>query len=291
MQQMNWDDLRVLLAVSRAESLAGASDLLGFDATTVSRRIRGLEKRAGAALINRDRSGRSQLTHIGQQLADRAEQMEQHANAADALIGKDTPLSGTVRLTAVPFLLNRLLAPRLAEFSQLHPSLIVSLIPDSQNLSLTRREVDVALRFGEPREGGSAVLAQKIGRVMFSVFTAKDSLEVASEERPWLVYDPVAAHLPQAAWTEELARRTNGLRSQLLMHDLETAFETALATPARAVLPVTFARRDRRLTEFKLQPKMPDMARDVWLLRHTDMRGIERVDAITKWLVEADLFR
>ena len=290
MQQVNWDDLRVLLAISRAESLAGAADLLGLDATTVSRRIKGLEKRAGTSLINRDRSGRSQLTQIGQRLADRAEQMEMHANAADTLFGKHTPLSGTVRLTAVPFLLNRLLAPRLAEFSQLHPSLIVSLIPDSQNLSLTRREVDVALRFGEPREGGSAVLAQKIGRIMFSVFTAKDGLEVALEERPWLVYDPVAAHLPQAAWTEELARSTSGLRSQLLIHDLETAFVTVLATPARAILPVTFARRDRRLTELKLQPKIPDMARDVWLLRHTDMRGVERVDAITKWLVEADLF-
>lgn len=290
MQQVNWDDLRVLLAISRAESLAGAADLLGLDATTVSRRIKGLEKRAGTSLINRDRSGRSQLTQIGQRLADRAEQMELHANAADTLFGKHTPLSGTVRLTAVPFLLNRLLAPRLAEFSQLHPSLIVSLIPVSQNLSLTRREVDVALRFGEPREGGSAVLAQKIGRIMFSVFTAKDGLEVALEERPWLVYDPVAAHLPQAAWTEELARSTTGLQSQLLMHDLETAFETVLATPARAILPVTFARRDCRLTEVKLQPKMPDMARDVWLLRHTDMRGVERVDAITKWLLEADLF-
>ena len=290
MQQINWDDLRVLLAISRAESLAGAADLLGLDATTVSRRIKGLEKRAGTSLINRDRSGRSQLTQIGQRLADRAEQMEMHANAADTLFGKHTPLSGTVRLTAVPFLLNRLLAPRLAEFSHLHPSLIVSLIPDSQNLSLTRREVDVALRFGEPREGGSAVLAQKIGRVMFPVFTAKDGLEVAPDERPWLVYDPVAAHLPQAAWTEELARSTSGLRSQLLIHDLETAFVTVLETPARAILPVTFARRDRRLTELKLQPKIPDMARDVWLLRHTDMRGVERVDVITKWLVEADLF-
>lgn len=250
-----------------------------------------MEKRAGDALINRDRSGRSQLTQIGQKLADRAEQMERHAHAADALIGKNAPLSGTVRLTAVPFLLNRLLAPRLREFSRLHPGLNVSLIPDSQNLSLTRREVDVALRFGEPREGGSAVLAQKIGRVMFSVFTARDMMEVVAKDRPWLVYDPVADHLPQAAWTETLARQTNGLRSQLLMHDLETAFETVVATPARAVLPVSPARRDPRLTELRTHSKMPDMARDVWLLRHTDMRGIERVDAITTWLIEADLFR
>jgi DNA-binding transcriptional LysR family regulator len=291
MQQMNWDDLRVLLALARTESLAGASDLLRLDATTVSRRIKAMEKRVGDALINRDRSGRSQLTRIGQKLADRAEQMERHAHAADALIGKNAPLSGTVRLTAVPFLLNRLLAPRLREFSRLHPGLNVSLIPDSQNLSLTRREVDVALRFGEPREGGSAVLAQKIGRVMFSVFTAKDMTEVVAKDRPWLVYDPVADHLPQAAWTETLARQTNGLRSQLLMHDLETAFETVVATPARAVLPVSAARRDPRLTELRTHSKTPDMARDVWLLRHTDMRGIERVDAITTWLIEADLFR
>lgn len=291
MQQLIWDDLRVLLALARAESLAGASDLLSLDATTVSRRIKAIEKRAGEALINRDRSGRSQLTQIGQKLADRAEQMEQHAHAADALIGNDTPLSGTVRLTAVPFLLNRLLAPRLTEFSRLQPGLNVSLIPDSQNLSLTRREVDLALRFGEPREGGSAVLAQKIGRVTFSVFTAKDTMEVAVEDRPWLVYDPVAGHLPQAVWTETLARQTNGLRSQLLIHDLETAFETVLAIPACAVLPVTVARRDCRLIELTPQSKIPDMARDVWLLRHTDMRGIERVDAITTWLIEADLFR
>lgn len=125
---------------------------------------------------------------------------------------------------------------------------------------------------------------------MFSVFTAKDTMEVAPEERPWLVYDPVAAHLPQAAWTETLARRTNGLRSQLLMHDLETAFETVLATPVRAVLPATLARRDSCLIELPPQLKMPGMMREVWLLRHTDMRGVERIDAITSWLVHAGLF-
>ncbi|MEM9913170.1 MAG: LysR family transcriptional regulator [Pseudomonadota bacterium] len=289
MQDLIWDDLRLLLAIARAESLVGAAQLLSVDATTVSRRIKAMENRAGEVLLHRNRSGQSQLTQIGQKLADHAEQMEMHAHAADALIGKDTQLNGTVRLTAVPFLLNRLLAPRLIDFARRHPGINVSLIPDRQNLSLTRREVDIALRSGEPREGGSAVLAQKIGNVMFSVFTATDPMEIAPEHRPWLVYDPVAGHLPQAAWTETLARQTNGLRSQLLMHDLQTAFETALATPVRAILPTTVARRDRRLTEMPQHPNTPQMARDLWLLRHADMRGIERVDAITSWLVDADL--
>ncbi|MDC0658787.1 LysR family transcriptional regulator [Leisingera sp. SS27] len=291
MQQMNWDDLRFLLAIARAESLAGAADIMGLDATTVSRRIKGLEKRAGAHLINRSQSGLSQLTQTGQHLAEHAEQMEQHVHAAQALLGKDTQLRGTVRLTAVPFLLNRLLAPCLAEYSTRHPGLNISLIPDSQNLSLTRREVDLALRFGEPREGGNAVLAQKMGCVTFSAFTARDALEIAPEDRPWLVYDPVAAHLPQAAWTETLARQTNGPRSQIQVHDLETAFEACLAAPLRAVLPVAAARRESRLIELQPASAMPGMARDVWLLRHSDMRGVDRIEAIITWLLEADLFR
>jgi len=172
-----------------------------------------------------------------------------------------------------------------------HPSLYLSLKPGGQNLSLTRREVDIALRFGEPREGGTAVLAQKIGRVMFSVFTAKDAMGVAVEDRRWLVCDPIAAHLPQAAWAETLRRQSNGLRSLVLMHDLETAFEIAVTTPVRAILPEAVAQRDPRLIKLPKEPKMPDMARDVWLLRHTDMRGTARIDAITNWLVEADLFR
>jgi DNA-binding transcriptional LysR family regulator len=290
MQSLFWDDLRLLLALARAQSLTGAADILNLDATTVSRRIKAMERSTGEALLKRNRSGHSQLTQLGQQLAERAEQMEQHANAAQALIGKDAPLSGSVRLTAVPFMLNRLIAPRIAEFYRHHPGLSVSLIPDSQNLSLTRREVDVALRFGEPRDGGNAVLAQKVGQVSFAVFTAKRFQEIEPQDRPWLAYDPVAAHLPQAVWTEDMARQTNGSRSQLLMHDLETAFETVLEAPTRAILPATLARKDHRLIELKRQPHMTDMARDVWLLRHTEMRGIERVEYAIEWLVEADLF-
>ncbi len=290
MQQITWDNFRVLLAIARAESLSGAADLLSLDTTTVSRRIKAMEKRAGASLIIRNRSGGSRLTRLGQRLADHAEQMEQQAHAVDALLGRDTPLNGTVRLTAVPFLLNRLLAPLLAELSKVHPGLKISLVPDSQNLSLTRREVDVALRFGEPREGGDAVLAQKVGRVVFSVFTARDDMQVAPEKRPWLVYDPVAAHLPQAEWTAALAQQDGGLQSNLLMHDLETVFETVLTTPTRAVLPLTVARRDPRLIELPMSRKTPDMGRDVWLLRHTAMRGIERVDTIVSCLIEANLF-
>ena len=33
-----------------------------------------------------------------------------------------------------------------------------------------------------------------------------------------------------------------------------------------------------------------EMYRDVWLMRHQAMRGVDRIDAATEWLTEAKLF-
>jgi DNA-binding transcriptional LysR family regulator len=291
MRPLNWNDYRVLLSIARAESLAGAADLLSLNPTTVSRRIKAMEHRVEGPLVHRDRSGRTTLTPLGRALADHAEQMEQITHAAEAQIGSDTVLSGTVRITAVPFLLNRIVAPRLSSVTAAHPDLSISLIPDPHNLSLTRREVDIALRFAEPKEGGDAVLARRIGTIVFAVFTAKGFEHLAPHARPWLGYDSVAQYLPQAQWTRELARRDGTPLSKLLMHDLETAFETVATSPIRALLPAGIARRDPRLTELSPPAEAPDMTRDVWLLRHADMRGVGRIDAVVNWLADtADLF-
>lgn len=290
MQHLNWNDYRILLALARAESLTGAADVLGLNATTVSRRVKMMEAATDAALISREVTGRVQLSQLGQSLADLAEKMEHYANASEALIGRDAPVSGTVRLTAVPFLLNRLIVPRMAAFARRHPDLKVSLIPDGQNLSLTRREVDLAIRFGEPREGGDAVLAQKIGSVAFSVFTTMGLPDVQSDGRPWLAYDPVAGNLPQASWTNALSKADGGAISTLLMHDLEAVYNAVLSMPSRALLPSIIARNDPRLVELRDEDGPDPMVRDVWLLRNKDMRGVTRIDATVSWLIEARLF-
>jgi DNA-binding transcriptional LysR family regulator len=290
MQQLHWNDLRVLLAVARAQSLSGAAALLGVNATTVSRRLKALEGIAGTPLLLRDQIGGLGLTQKGQALADQAEGMERHANLADTLLGRDTVLGGTVRLTAVPFLLNRFIVPNIYSFTQAHPALQISLVPDNRNLSLTRREVDLAIRFGEPQEGGNAILAQKIGDVRFSAFTAKAFPSVSVAERPWLTYDPIAAHLPQAKWTETLAKEHGTQSSGLLMHDLETAYQTVFHTPSCAVLPDKVACEDQRLFCLEHLGHQAAMYRDVWLMRHRDMRDVDRIEAVVTWLTKARLF-
>ncbi|MEP4194064.1 MAG: LysR family transcriptional regulator [Aliishimia sp.] len=290
MQQLFWNDLRVLLAVARAQSLSGAATWLGVNATTVSRRLKALELIAGTPLLLRDKAGGLRLTPKGLALAEQAEGMERHANVADTVLGRDMVLGGTVRLTAVPFLLNRFIAPKIYDFMQAHPALQVSLVPDNRNLSLTRREVDLAIRFGEPQEGGNAVLAQKIGDVRFSAFTARAFPSAPVADRPWLMYDPIAAHLPQAKWTEILAKENGAQSSGILLHDLETAFQTVLHTPSCAVLPDKVACEDQRLVRLEHQGRQAEMYRDVWLMRHRDMRDVDRIDAVVTWLTQARLF-
>ena len=49
----NWDDLKVLLALARGGSVAGAARLLGVDNSTVSRRLAALEEAVGVRLLLR----------------------------------------------------------------------------------------------------------------------------------------------------------------------------------------------------------------------------------------------
>ena len=290
MQQPSWNDLRVFLAISRARSLSGAAALLGVNPTTISRRLKLLEDLAGSSLFLRDQAGNVQLSPTGLALADQAEGMERYANLANAVLDQDEELGGTVRLTAVPFILNRIIFPNIRGFSEAHPKLAISLIPDNRYLSLTRREVDIAIRFGKPREGGDAILAQRIGKVTFSVYTATMFQSVPEVERPWLTYDSLAAHLSQAKWTETLSKAPGQTVSKLLMHDLESAYEMTLNAPFRAVLPDAVARKNNHLVKLEGEARQRPMFREVWLLRHRDMKGVCRIDAMMEWLTTTRLF-
>jgi DNA-binding transcriptional LysR family regulator len=290
MQNQNWNDYRILLAIARGQSVSAAASLLGVNATTISRRLKGLEEKSGTPLCLRDRNGILRLTETATALVEQAEEMERFAKEADKLLGQESILGGTIRLTAVPFILTRIIVPNIGRFIEAYPNIQISLMPENKNLSLTRREIDLAIRFGEPREGGHAVLAQRIGRMSFSAYTTRAFPDVPFGDRPWLTYDPVVGHLPQAKWTETVAKSYKGRPAGILMHDLETAFATVTEMPVCAILPDIIAGSDKRLIRVEGPTAMETMTRDVWLMRHKDMRGLDRIEAMTDWLTTSRFF-
>ena len=110
MQMLNWNDLRYVLAVSRGGTLRAAARLLGVDDTTVARRLVAMQETIGARLCQRLVDGTLRLTTSGERAALHAERIEREVGAlAVELAGADDVVSGTVRITSVPIVVN--LAP------------------------------------------------------------------------------------------------------------------------------------------------------------------------------------
>ncbi|WP_193185421.1 LysR family transcriptional regulator [Nisaea sediminum] len=281
MQNMNWYDLQVLAAVQRGGSVAAAARLLGIDQTTVSRRIAQLQEAAGIDLVIRGSQRRLALTPLGEEIAERALAMEREADAAASLLGdRRKAVAGTVRLTAVPMLVNHLLAPASGALFSAHPELTLELVPENRDLSLTRREADLALRLARPETGGSDVKARRIGTLFYRAYETQSGTGGVA----WILYEAAMAHLPHARWLARRARRVGESVSGLRVGDAESALEAVAAGIGRSILPTMIADGDSRLQVFDPVDAEPFAEREVWLLSHAQQPNAAAIGAVSSWL-------
>ncbi len=150
---MDWDDLRVFLAVARAEGLSGAGRALRIDAATAGRRVARLEHAVGARLFTRSPQGYA-LTEEGARLMAHALRAEQAlAGAAEELRGVPGGLSGQIRIGApdgcATFLLPQVVAGICAE----NPGLEVQIVALPRVFNLSKREADMAIAVSRPAAG------------------------------------------------------------------------------------------------------------------------------------------
>ncbi|EFG2885822.1 LysR family transcriptional regulator, partial [Escherichia coli] len=126
---MNWDDVRIFLAVARSGQILGAARRLELNHATVSRRIATLEEALKAKLFRRTTIG-SELTPSGERFLGIAERMEAEMLAARAELSEDEgEISGTVRIGAPDGFGVAFLAARLGELTARHRELVVQLVP------------------------------------------------------------------------------------------------------------------------------------------------------------------
>ncbi len=151
---MDWDDLRVFLAVARAESLSGAGKRLLLDPATVGRRVARLEEGAGARLFLKSPQGYA-LTEEGAKLVPHAEAAEAAlTGAAEALRGGGgTGLSGQIRLGAPDGCANYILPQVIRAICDENPALEVQIVALPRVFNLSRREADLAIGVSRPQAG------------------------------------------------------------------------------------------------------------------------------------------
>lgn len=145
------DDLRYLLAIARTGRRRSAARDLGVDHTTVSRRVRALEKSLGVRLLQRSSDG-WELTDIGRSIAEKARVIENAVReTADLALGtSESPLRGTIRVTAPDGFGSLFVAPALAKLRIGHPHLVVELVTDTRQLNLYQLGFDLAVAVGTP---------------------------------------------------------------------------------------------------------------------------------------------
>jgi DNA-binding transcriptional LysR family regulator len=284
MQDLNWHDLRVVLAVTRFETAAEAARRLGVDETTVARRIARLERALGTRLVERMR-GRLVATAAGERVAAHAERIEREVEAlVGTASGADQAVAGTVRVTAVPILVDRVLIPALPAFVAAHPRLRLELIAEPRDLSLTKREADLALRLARPRREAQ-VRARRIGRLDYGVFgpTGCKGARRKADKLPWITYDDAMAGLPQARWMADRMKARGDTAAMLVANDAEAILQAVKAGLGKSLLPTVIGAGEPGLA--CLGGPAPELSREIWLLTHPELRDIRRVRTVTEWLV------
>ena len=252
--QANWDDLRLLLAVSRRGSFLQAGQLLGIAASTVSRRLTQLEVALGEPLVERGVEG-CWLTSRGQSLVEVALAAETglRRQTATDRSGEHTELVGSVLVSAGEgFSTCVLEAAR--RFTALHPRCSVELLVATDFHKIVRGVADIAIRtahLGEP-----SLIYRPIGKLAYGVFAhaeyVKRFADVTLATAAHIALLPPLDMLPQMR-----AAKAAGLdRAQISVNSFAVQLESVRQGMGVAVLPRILA---KDLTELFPALELPDM--------------------------------
>lgn len=256
---LTWNDLRLFVIAKRSSSLREVASEMRMDETTVSRRLKAIERTIGMPLFMRKRGGLG-LTPQALLLAAHAERMEQAAlDLRLAATELTSSPDGIVRVSAPPTLARFAVAPAIATLRQSAPKLSIDLETDPSNIRIEEWEADIALRLGFPATSGSDVIVRKIGIMAYAVYEAQ-SRDTAGG---WIGYPKKFLNTPEAAWVES---RLDGETPALRTNDPVVMAEAVKAGVARALLPLILGQGYSGITQ--IGPTI--LNREVWLLRRAE---------------------
>jgi DNA-binding transcriptional LysR family regulator len=270
------EDLRLLAALERAKSLSGAARQLRVNHASAWRRLGNLETRLGVRLFERTRSGYAP-TPAGHEAVALAERVTRELDeAARRLTGQDIRPTGIVRLTTTEALLG-FVAPVFKDLRVSHPGLVVEVAVANSFFTLTRRDADVALRPASAAPEG--LVARRLAAIASAIYATPEYVQDRRDVDPllmdWLSPDDNLSHLRSAQW---IARHVAPARIVHRANSLIALREVARAGVGLAPLPCFLGDADDRLV--RVAPPMAEMASNLWLLTHPDLRRMPRVRAV-----------
>lgn len=279
---MEWNDVRIFLAIAREGSLGGAARRLGQTQPTMGRRIRALETAIGQTLFQRTADG-FVLTGEGAAVLRHAERIEEEALAFERrLAGTDARLEGFLRLSSSEWFGTHLLAPVLAEYSSRHPGVCVELLTDTRLYSLQRREADLVFRIAPFDEAG--LISRRLMDMPYALYgRADDRLdpEGRGEGVRLITMDTAFDDMPDVAWMRHvLPQAVIAARS----NSRDVQAKLCAAGAGLAVLPRPLGDRTAGLVALDVGEPVPTRA--THLGYHRDLKRLPRLRALLDLVIE-----
>ncbi|MFB9270000.1 LysR family transcriptional regulator [Bradyrhizobium erythrophlei] len=282
--RIDWEDLRMVLAVAEASSLAGAARILGVNHTTVLRRVNAFEERLGIRLFDRLPSGYA-LTAGGQELLATARKMAETVTELERkLSGQDLRFEGPLRVTTTDTLFYSVLPPMLAAFRERYPAVELQLAIQNPMANLTQRDADVAIRpVAQPPE---TLVGRRVANVKFAVYASpgyiatRETIDLAALR--WIVPDDSLASSGVARWMKSALPDAD---IALRVDSLVAMAHCVRAGLGAAALPCYLA--DGLPGLVRIGPLIDDIDSALWVLTHEDLRRTARVSAFIEFMADA----
>ena len=288
---MDWDKLRIFNAAAEAGSLTHAGEVLGLSQSAVSRQVSALEQDLQAPLFHRHARGLI-LTEQGEQLFRTVQEVVQKLEMTRMRLtdSRERP-HGELRITTTVGIGTNWLAPRLGEFLELYPDITVKVILSDDDLDLSMREADMAIRVREPQQPG--LIRRRLFTMHFHAYASPAYIKRHGQPRTLheldkhriLIYGASAGnYLNNINSLQFTGRDYHAPRvSALTINNLTAVCNAVAAGVGIAVLPDYLVQTQSDLIPILPEADMPEL--ECFLVYPEELKNLARVQVFRDFLV------
>lgn len=262
---LDWDKLRVFHAAAEAGSFTHAAETLRLSQSAISRQVSALEQDVGVPLFHRHARGLV-LTEQGEMLYRTAHDVFMKLESVRLRLteAKDLP-SGTLRVSTTVGLGSGWLTERIPEFLDLYPDIQLQLILANEELDLTMRQADCAIRLRQPQQPD--LIQRRLFTVHFHLYASpayvnkrgKPSSMADLDNHAIVTFgESVPSHLSEMNWLETAGRPEGSKRTANLQINNIQSIKVAVQRGAGiAMLPDYMVEKDSGLVQIIPETEVP----------------------------------
>ena len=288
---MNWDKLKVFHSAAEAGSFTHAGEQLGLSQSAVSRQVSALEQELNVPLFHRHARGLI-LTEQGELLYRTAHDVFMKLEAARTKLSdsREKP-NGEIKVQTTIGVGAHWLTPRLGEFLDLFPDIRITLITTDEELDLSMREADVAIRLGQPMQ--QDLIQRKLFSMHFHAYASPEYLkrygtprtfEDLDNHRVLMLGGNIPTYLQRSSYLIEVARDGKGPRTpHLVINNILGILRACQRGVGIAMLPDYLVEEDGGVVQ--LFSDSDSIALDAYFVYPEELKTVARVQAFRDFLV------